>query len=145
MDDKYNDNGLETSEQLSEDKLDVGSSSSISYPGEVEMAGALAPLDGVSKLLESFYCLEESEADKNFGLSDSHYSLPSLPMELEHFSAAYFQENDRKIGMKMKMKDFNPNRQNIDDPTDFFIATPDKSSPKTRKKKQTVDYQHSKK
>ena len=45
----------------------------------------------------------------------------------------------------MKMKDFNPNRQNIDDPTDFFIATPDKSSPKTRKKKQTVDYQHSKK
>ena len=40
---------------------------------------------------ESFYCLEESEADKNFGLSDSHYSLPSLPMELENFSAAYFQ------------------------------------------------------
>ena len=49
MDDKYN--GLETSEQQSENKLDVGSSSSISYPGEVEMAGALAPLDGVSKLL----------------------------------------------------------------------------------------------
>ena len=49
MDDKYN--GLETSEQQSENKLDVGSSSAISYPGEVEMAAALAPLDGVSKLL----------------------------------------------------------------------------------------------
>ena len=46
---------------------------------------------------ESFYCLEESEADKNFGLSDSHYSLPSLPMELEHFSAAYFQVDIVKL------------------------------------------------
>ena len=44
----------------------------------------------------------------------------------------------------MKMKDPNPNRPIIDDSPDFFIATPDKS-PKTRKKKQTVDYQHSKK
>ena len=43
---------------------------------------------------ESFYCLEETEADKNFGLDDSHYSLPSLPMELEHFSAACFQVVD---------------------------------------------------
>ena len=63
------------------------------YKHDVDLAGEFGNLVGRAELLESFYCYQEDDSSKDFGLGYSMKSLPALPSELGFYRDQAFQVN----------------------------------------------------
>ena len=55
-----------------------------------DVAGQIGNVMGGAKLLESFYCFESDDQNKDFGLGDSSPAFPELPMELDFYKEQTF-------------------------------------------------------
>ena len=58
---------------------------------EVGLAGEFGNFAGRAEVLEAFYCHQEEEGSRDFGLGNSMGSIPSFPLELGFYSEKTYQ------------------------------------------------------
>ena len=61
---------------------------------EVGLAGEFGNFAGRAEVLEAFYCHQEKEGSRDFGLGNSVKIIPSFPIELGLYSEKTFQVID---------------------------------------------------